>query len=77
MCLPVHHFSGAVLSFIILFYFIFGCTGSSLLHRLSSSCVDWGLLSRCGAPGSHCLRFSCCKAQALGMWASVVVAPGL
>ena len=28
----------------------------------------------CGAWASHCGGFSCCRAQALGMWASVVVA---
>ena len=32
---------------------------------------------RCGARASHCGGFSCCRAQALGVWASVVVARGL
>ena len=31
----------------------------------------------CGAWASHCGGFSCCKAWALGVWASVVVARGL
>ena len=31
----------------------------------------------CGARASHCGGFSCCGAQALGAWASVVVACGL
>ena len=31
----------------------------------------------CGAWASHCSGFSCCGAQALGVWASVVVAHGL
>ena len=30
--------------------------------------------SSCGARASHCSGFSCCRAQALGAWASVVVA---
>ena len=32
---------------------------------------------RCGVRASHCGGFSCCGAQALGTWASVVVARGL
>ena len=32
--------------------FIFGCAGSSLLHRLFSSCNKQGLLS-CGTRASH------------------------
>ena len=32
---------------------------------------------RCYAWASHCGGFSCCGAQALGAWASVVVAHGL
>ena len=32
---------------------------------------------RCGVRASHCGGFSCCRAQALGAWASVVVAHGL
>ena len=31
----------------------------------------------CGARASHCGGFSCCRARALGAWASVVVARGL
>ena len=33
--------------------------------------------SSCGARASHCGGFSCCRARALGAWASVVVAHGL
>ena len=40
---------------------------------LFSSWGEWGLLSSCGARASL-LWFSCCGAQALGTWASVVVA---
>ena len=60
---------------IYLFYlFIFGCIGSSLL------CMDFlqlrqaGATLRCGARASRCGGFSCCKAWALGIWASVAVA---
>ena len=38
-----------------------------------SRCGKQGLLSRCGVQASHCGGFSCFRAQALGMWASVVV----
>ena len=33
-----------VFTSISLYSFIFGCAGSSLLHRLFSSCSEWGLL---------------------------------
>ena len=36
-----------------------------------------GATLRCGARASHCGGFSCCGAQALGAWASAVVARGL
>ena len=36
-----------------------------------------GATLRCGVRASHCGGFSCCRAQALGMQASVVVAHGL
>ena len=52
-------------SYAILFsLFIFGCAGSSLLHRLFSSCGKWGLLSTCGVQDSHFGGFFCC-----GVWA--------
>ena len=37
---------------------------------------EWGLLC-CGVWASHCSGFSCCRAWALGVQASVVVAHGL
>ena len=40
----------------------FGCAGSLLLHGLSSSCNDQGLLSSCGSGVSHCSGSSCCRA---------------
>ena len=42
-----------------------------------SSCGERGVALRCAAQASHCGGFSCCGAQALGAWASVVVACGL
>ena len=59
------------------FFKIFGCTGSSLLCGLFSSCSEWGLLSRSGAWASHCGGFSCCGAQALGQEGFAVVVSGL
>ena len=57
--------------------FIYGCTRSLLLCVAVSGCRDQGLLSSCGARVSHCGGFSCCRAQPLGSWASVVAAQGL
>ena len=42
-----------------------------------SSCGEWGLLSSYGAWASRCSGFSCCIAQALGTWASVVMSRGM
>ena len=39
-----------------------------------SSSRQQGLVSRCGAWAAHCNGFTCCRAQALGTWASAVVA---
>ena len=66
-----------IYKFIYLFIFIFGCVGSLLLCvgflwfwqvRATLHCIAWD---------SHCSGFSCCRAGALGTWASVVVARGL
>ena len=57
--------------------FIFGCTGSSLLHVGFLYLRRVGATLRCGAQASHCGGFSCCGARALGARASVVVARGL
>ena len=60
---------------LFIYLFTFGCTGSLMLFAWAfSSSGEWGLLSTCGAWASHCSGFSCCEAQVLGMWASVVVA---
>ena len=36
-----------------------------------------GAFSSCGSRASHCSGFSRCRAQAIGVWASVVAAQGL
>ena len=59
------------------YLFIFGCAGSLLLCGVFSNCSEGGLLSSCGAQASHCSSFSCCRAQALGVQASIVTAHGL
>ena len=64
--------------FILFFiYFIFGCIGSSLCAWAFLSLRRAGATLRCGAQAFHCDGFSCCRARALGVWASVVVAHGL
>ena len=45
-------------------------------HGLSLVVVS-GATLYCGARASHCSGFSCCRAWALGAWASAVVARGL
>ena len=60
----------------VCFYF-FGCVRSSLLHMGFLYLWRAGVTLRCGAWASHCGSFSCCGAQALGTWASVVAACGL
>ena len=60
--------------FIFIYLFIFGCVGSSLLHMGFLQLRRAGATLHCGARASHCGGFSCCGAQALGAWASVVVA---
>ena len=74
--LKIEHFFKEIFLFID---FIFGCTGSLLLHRLFCGC-EQGLLVR----GQSLSGFSCCWAQALGytgfrMWhvGSIVAAPEL
>ena len=61
----------------LLYLLIYGYNSSSLLHADFLCCRDQGLRSSCNAQGSHCSSFSCCRAQVLGAWASVLVAQGL
>ena len=65
-----------ILFFLALFSFFFFLAGLGL------HCYAWAFLSlwsagatlRCGAQASQCGGFSCCRARALGVWASVVAA---
>ena len=57
--------------------FFFLCIGSSLLCAGFLQLRRAGATLRCYAPAPHCGGFSCCRAQALGAQASVVVARGL
>ena len=56
--------------------FIFGCVGSSLLLTGFLSLWQVAATLHCSARASHCSGFSCYRAQALGVRASVVVAHG-
>ena len=61
----------------ILFLFIFGCIGTSLLSMGFLLLQQAAATLHCGAWASHCSGFSCCGARALGVRASVAVASGL
>ena len=56
----------------ILFIYLF-------IYLFFSSCSEWGLLFVAVRTSLQCAGggFSCCRAQALGAWTSVVVARGL
>ena len=58
------------------FFLIFGCTGSSLLHRLSLVGERRGY-SRCGVWASRSGGFSCCRAWVPGHVRSAGAALGL
>ena len=58
-------------------YFFFGCCGSSLLCAGFLQLRRAGATLCCGARASHCGGFSCCRAWALGAWASVVAVCGM
>ena len=62
---------------IVIYLFVFGCAGSSLLCRPLSSCGEQGLLSSCSEWASHCGGVSSCGAQALGRLDLITVACGL
>ena len=61
----------------IIYLFIFGCVGSSLLCVVFSSCGEWGLLFAAVSRLLIAVASLCCGAPALGARASVVVARGL
>ena len=63
--------------FFLIFIYLFGCVGSSLLHVDFLQLWRAGATLHCGAWASHCGGFSCCGAWALGVWTSVVAALGL
>ena len=67
----------SILFFLLIYLFIFGSVGSSLLHAGFLQLQRAGATLHCGAWASHCSGFSCCGAWALGAWASVAVACGL
>ena len=62
------------LSFLFFFelLFIFGCVGLCCCVQAFSSWSEQELLSSCNAQAFHCGAFSCCRAQAVGEWVSVV-----
>ena len=62
--------------FLIIYLVNFGCTGSSLLHRIFSICGEQGLFCSCCARASPCGGISC-GAQTLGTRASAVMKCGL
>ena len=66
-----------ILVMLFLIHFFFGCAGSSLLRVGFLQLRRAGATLHCGAGASHCGGFSCCRAQALGTQASVVLARGL
>ena len=51
---------------IIIYLFIFGCVGSSLLRAGFLQLWRAGATHPCGARASHCGGFSCCGARVLG-----------
>ena len=65
LCLLTYGFRSFI--FLNFQFFILGCAGSSLLHRLFCSCSERGLLSSCSAWVSHFGGFSCCGARGLGL----------
>ena len=64
-------------TFYLFIYLFLAVLGLRYCEWGFSTCGEWWLLFRCGARASHCAGFSCCRAQALGARASVVVAYGL
>ena len=75
---PLRHQGSPELLFLIyLFIFIFGCIGCLLLRAGFSLVVASRGYSSLRCAGFSLGGFSCCRAQALGARASVVVALGL
>ena len=57
------------------YLFMLGCAGSSLLP--AGVLQPWSAAAALSQAASHCSRFSCCGAQALGPQALAIVAHGL
>ena len=58
-------------------FLYFGCDGSSLMYT-GFLWFWWAAAApHCDAQASHCSGFSFCAAWTLGVWASVVAAPGI
>ena len=73
-----------ILSYYFYVVYLFEKSFYSFLDALSSLlCAGFlwlrqaGASPRCSAQASHCRGFSCCGAQALGAWSSVIAACGL
>ena len=60
--------------FVLFIYLCLTALGLRCCVQAFSSCSEWGLLFCCNTWASHYSGFSCCRAQALGMWASVIEA---
>ena len=65
------------LIYLFIFLIFLAALGLRCCARAFSSCSEQGLLFVAASGASHCSGFSCCRAQALGGRASVVVARGL
>ena len=76
-CIPKEVFILPSFYFKFIYLFIFGCVGPLLLHAGFFQSRHAEATLCCGARASHCSGFSCCGAQALSTWASVVEARGL
>ena len=63
--------------FFKIYLFIYFWLWSLLLRLVSLQLRQAGATLRCGVRASHCGGFSCCRARALGMRASVVWLAGL
>ena len=59
----------------IVFIYLFSAVLSLPCYlQAFSSCREWSLFSSCSVQAPHCSGFSCCRARALGMCTSIVVA---
>ena len=69
-----HHYRNKKAIFLKLSFYFVGCIGSSLLRTGFLQLRRAGATLHCNVWASHCSGFSCCRARALGAWASVVAA---